>query len=263
MSRSVRINSTHGVVALVICGLLLPSSAGAASSFCSPSGDFCIRIARDGGSPVFSIGTFAHRGRYTLCVTAPDSSRVCKRSLLTPEVHDLFGSHVRWSRQFPTRARASTACDGGRAGRISDPGCPSAQDRQCIFGPDRSRRAAPCASSAQRRGAPRGISSSCSRRRSLAATSRRSAGRVHPRACRRPLPPRIRIPRGRRPGDYVISGRCGGGNLGIRGRSGSVSRQELVRLLRDAGSWPGTITSGSSRIWRLATKMIRNLAGSP
>jgi hypothetical protein len=96
MSRSVRINSTLGLVALVLCGLLLPSSAGAASFFCSPSGDFCTRIARDGGAPVFSIGTFAHRGRYTLCVTAPDSSRF----LLTPELSFRSGPTTRGS-EFP------------------------------------------------------------------------------------------------------------------------------------------------------------------
>jgi hypothetical protein len=217
MSRSVRINSTLGLAALVLCGLLLPSSAGAASTFCSPSGDFCIRIARDGGSPVFSIGTFAHRGRYTLCVTAPDSSRVCKRFLLTPEVHDLFGSHVRWSRHFPDKGSGTYRVRWRQSGTNLGPRLSFRSGPTMHLRP----RSVEAGGTVRVFGSAQGcaagnqlvlLSEAFSRRDEFAGVPAVSTpvladGRYHAR---------IRIPRGRRPGDYVISGRCGGGNLGIR-----------------------------------------------
>jgi hypothetical protein len=47
--------------------------------------------------------SFVGFGRYTLCVTAPDASRVCKRFRLRERERRLFGSAVRWGRHYPNK----------------------------------------------------------------------------------------------------------------------------------------------------------------
>jgi Family of unknown function (DUF6636) len=76
---------------------------GRPRSYCSPSGDLCFGIKGRNNDPVLRIDSFVDFGRYMLCVTAPDASRVCKRFRLRARGRDLFGSGVRWRRHYPDK----------------------------------------------------------------------------------------------------------------------------------------------------------------
>lgn len=79
--------------------------ATGASSYCSPSGDLCYGVARRAGAVVLRIDTVErYFGRYTLCVRSPRGTRVCG-SFPIFRSGAIWGSAVRWQRQFP---------DGGR-----------------------------------------------------------------------------------------------------------------------------------------------------
>jgi hypothetical protein len=72
---------TRSALLVAIAGLcVLAPSAAAQTSYCSPSGDLCTGIVRPGDEAILRIATFAHRGRYRLCVTAPDGSRTPPRT---------------------------------------------------------------------------------------------------------------------------------------------------------------------------------------
>jgi len=88
---------------LISATALVPATASAAprDSYCSPSGDYCTSIKRDGDDAILRIGAFAFDGRYRLCVTSPRGARSCKGFGLRADVAGIFGSRVRWSRHFP------------------------------------------------------------------------------------------------------------------------------------------------------------------
>ncbi len=71
------------------------------ASYCSASGDLCYgRLA----SPLRLSITLAAEffERYRLCVRGPDGERDCKQFRIRP-TGSVFGSTVRWRRQFPDR----------------------------------------------------------------------------------------------------------------------------------------------------------------
>ena len=73
------------------------------ATYCSPSGDVCYGIQRRNGAIVLRIDTFArYFPRYSLCVTPPRGRRVCG-SFPVFKRGRLWGSTVRWRRQFPDR----------------------------------------------------------------------------------------------------------------------------------------------------------------
>jgi hypothetical protein len=74
---------------------------GRPRAYCSPSGDLCYGIRGQRNNPVLRIDSFFDFRRYTLCVTAPDGSRRCKRFRLRERERGLFGSAVRWRRHYP------------------------------------------------------------------------------------------------------------------------------------------------------------------
>jgi hypothetical protein len=76
---------------------------GRPRSYCSPSGDLCYGIRGSSNNPVLRIDSFVDFGRYQLCVTAPDGSRVCRLFRLREGDPDLFTSAVRWGRHYPAR----------------------------------------------------------------------------------------------------------------------------------------------------------------
>jgi hypothetical protein len=78
---------------------------GRPRAYCSPSGDLCYGIKGRSNDPVLRIDSFVDFGRYTLCVTAPDASRVCKHFRLRARERGLFGSGVRWRRHYPDKGR--------------------------------------------------------------------------------------------------------------------------------------------------------------
>jgi hypothetical protein len=76
---------------------------GRPRTYCSPSGDLCYGIKGPNDNPVLRIDSFVDFRRYTLCVTGPDASRVCKRFRLRERDQGLFGSGVRWGRHYPAK----------------------------------------------------------------------------------------------------------------------------------------------------------------
>jgi hypothetical protein len=186
------------------------------AAFCSPTGDFCTAVVRQGDDAIFRIGTFAHRGRYRLCVTAPDQSRVCKRFRLRHDSGGLFASRVRWSRHYPDEGRGLYRVRwrqfGGNLGpRLSFRRGPTMHVRP------RTVRAG---------GVVRvfGLAGGCAPGNDVILLSEAFPRRNEFAGVPAVLTPvgvdgryrtRIRIPRRRDPGSYQISARCGGGNLGI------------------------------------------------
>ena len=85
---------------------------------------------------------------------------------------------------------------------------------------------------------------------------------------------RTRIPSGRRPGRYTVSGRCGGGNLGVTARLRVLAERKCddVRVDRDLnpdskgdfGAFPiRTRRTSCSRARRLASRYVREPATDP
>ena len=80
------------------------ASAGGAAprdSYCSPTGDYCTSVKKQGVERFLRIGTFSFTGRYRLCVTPPEGRRTCKGFRLKAEEAGIYGSRVRWGAQFP------------------------------------------------------------------------------------------------------------------------------------------------------------------
>ena len=107
--------------ALAAASLVLAAAAptaGAASTYCSPTGDLCYgKLAR---SPVKLRITLAaeYFERYRLCVTGPDGGRDCKRFSVRRQPSGVYESTVRWSRHFPNRGHGIYRArwfSGGRA----------------------------------------------------------------------------------------------------------------------------------------------------
>jgi hypothetical protein len=89
------------VAALLVAAAL----AGSGGSYCSPSGDLCYGIQRQHGILVLRITTIErYFRRYTLCVTSPTARRVCG-SFPIFRSGRVWGSRVRWQRQFPNDGR--------------------------------------------------------------------------------------------------------------------------------------------------------------
>ena len=87
---------------LVLLALALPASAHAASSYCSPSGDFCYSAKKRDGVVRLALGTFSFRGTVDVCVTAPDEAHSCKGFRLR-ERRGLLEVDARWSAHFPRK----------------------------------------------------------------------------------------------------------------------------------------------------------------
>jgi hypothetical protein len=97
-NRSVLIAAAFVITALATTA----TPAGAASTYCSPSGDLCYG-AFAGRPPIKLRVTLAAKyfSRYRLCVTDPAGSRTCRRFSIRAGARGTYGSSVRWSRRFP------------------------------------------------------------------------------------------------------------------------------------------------------------------
>jgi hypothetical protein len=82
-----------------------PQPAAAASSYCSPTGDYCYAASKR--PPVrLTIALAARYFRsYRLCVTGPDGERDCKRFRVRRVENGIWQGKVRWARHFPNRGR--------------------------------------------------------------------------------------------------------------------------------------------------------------
>jgi hypothetical protein len=81
--------------------LVAATLAASGSSYCSPSGDVCYGIQRKAGVVRLRITTIErYFPRYTLCVTPRGGRRACG-SFPIFKSGRVWGSTVRWNRQFP------------------------------------------------------------------------------------------------------------------------------------------------------------------
>lgn len=113
----------HRTLATAIAALVLavPASAGAASGYCSPTGDYCYSAKRVRGVQMISFGTFSFQGTVRTCVTAPGRRRSCKRLRLR-ESNGLYAFDVRWASHFPNRGRGTYKVTFRGAGSTLGPG---------------------------------------------------------------------------------------------------------------------------------------------
>jgi hypothetical protein len=115
------------LILVVVLALTLsvptPASAGhRRRSYCSPSGDYCIRTFKRDGRRKFEIRMAArYFRRYKLCVIAPGSAKTCKRFRIKRQ-GSFYGDTVRWSTNFPNEGRGAYTVvwkmtSGGRFGK--------------------------------------------------------------------------------------------------------------------------------------------------
>ena len=193
-----------------------PLRVGKPSFFCSLSGDFCYGIKRQGADAILRIDSDVNFGRYNLCVTAPDGSRQCKRFRLRSGPGGLFRSRVRWSAHYPDKGAGVYRVRWRKGGRSLGPRLSFRRPTLHVT-PRRVRRGGfvrvhggvfAC------QGPVTLISPAFSRRQQFAGVPAISA----PVRAHGAYSVRTRIPARRSPGVYSISGRCGGGNLGVQAR---------------------------------------------
>ena len=92
-----------GLAAALILVLAPPAPAShRPSSFCSESGDICVRTTNVDGVRKFKLGMAAkYFDHYTLCVNGPEGKNECKAFVVVKRHNRTFGDSVRWSRHFP------------------------------------------------------------------------------------------------------------------------------------------------------------------
>jgi hypothetical protein len=200
----------------VIVRASAPLRVGKPSFFCSLTGDFCYGIRRQGADAILRIDSDVNFGRYTLCVTAPDGSRQCKRFRLRSGPGGLFRSRVPWSAHYPDKGAGIYRVRWRKGGRSLGPRLSFRRPTLQVT-PRRVRRGGvvrvhggvfAC------QGPVTLISPAFSPRHQFAGVPAISA----PVRAHGAYSVRTRIPAGRSPGVYRISGRCGGGNLGVQAR---------------------------------------------
>jgi hypothetical protein len=193
-----------------------PLRVGRPSFFCSLSRPFCYGIRRQGADAILRLDSDVNLGRYNLCVTAPDGSRACKRFHTRRGTGGLFRSRVRWSAHYPDKGAGVYRVRWRKDGRALGPRL-SFRRPTLLVSPRRVRRGGfvrvhggvfGC------QGPVTLISNAFSRRHQFAGVPAISA----PVRAHGAYSVRTRIPAARRPGVYTISGRCGGGNLGVQAR---------------------------------------------
>lgn len=88
-------------LATTAVALVVVAPAGARTSYCSPSGDYCTSVKRLSGAVYLRISTFSFRGRVRICVR--HQTRVCHSYRLRPTTHGLYEAKVRWYRNYPNQ----------------------------------------------------------------------------------------------------------------------------------------------------------------
>jgi hypothetical protein len=88
------------VLAAGIAALAVAGSAGAASSYCSPTGDYCTSAQRQSGAVYLRLSAFSNIGTIKICVTDPKSKRVC-RSFALAKRGTMYSVSVRWRSRYP------------------------------------------------------------------------------------------------------------------------------------------------------------------
>ncbi|MDP9492514.1 MAG: hypothetical protein M3P42_10015 [Actinomycetota bacterium] len=81
--------------------LALVASANAASSYCSPTGDYCTSTQRQSGAVYLRLSSFNNIGAIRICVTDPKKTRVCRTFALTKR-GEMWQVNVRWRSRYPS-----------------------------------------------------------------------------------------------------------------------------------------------------------------
>lgn len=100
-------------VLVVVASLLsIPSTAPASptpfDSYCSPTGDFCQGLYRQGGVRA-KLSTFSFRGSYELCVRSRRTGNDCKRFQLRTSSDGIYVGSVSLARHFDIGAHGRYA----------------------------------------------------------------------------------------------------------------------------------------------------------
>ena len=82
--------------------LVLAAPAGARTTYCSPSGDFCTSVGRLKGIRYLRISTFSFTGGVKICVRDPTAARVC-HSFRLRKAGQLYQVKLIWKRHYPNR----------------------------------------------------------------------------------------------------------------------------------------------------------------
>jgi hypothetical protein len=111
------------IVAVVGAALAAASSAGAASRYCSPSGDFCTSTQRISGAVYLRLSTFSFSGPVKVCVTEPGGIRQCRTFRLRRR-GSVWQLSLRWHTYFspagPGRYRVAFFLGRTRLGPVLD-----------------------------------------------------------------------------------------------------------------------------------------------
>lgn len=98
----------RSLLVLITTTCLLAALTGIASarhlvdSYCSPTGDYCTGIFREGGRIKFRFSTFSFRS-YKLCVKPPREARECKSFKLVRTSGSLYGSKIDFGHVFSSQ----------------------------------------------------------------------------------------------------------------------------------------------------------------
>lgn len=91
---------------LVVLAVSAPASQAEPTpveTYCSRTGDLCYGVLRKDGAIVFDLRIAAkYFDRYRVCVKPPDVEATC-RSFPVRRRGSIYGSTVRWYRNFPSR----------------------------------------------------------------------------------------------------------------------------------------------------------------
>ena len=103
----------------------IASANKAVDSYCSPTGDWCQGVFREGGHIKFRIDTFSFRGPYKLCVKPPKEPRECRTFKLVHKSGGIYGSKIDFARNFSHRRNGRYAVSCIKKASISAPSCTS------------------------------------------------------------------------------------------------------------------------------------------
>jgi hypothetical protein len=90
------------LLAALAGALAVAAPAGARTTYCSPSGDFCTSVARLHGIRYLRISTFSFTGRVKICVRDPTAARIC-HSFRLRRAGSLYQVKLVWKRHYPNR----------------------------------------------------------------------------------------------------------------------------------------------------------------
>ena len=101
-----RARAWPALIAVLAGALALPTTAGARSSSCSPSGDVCVGARRVDGRVTLMLDTFSFTGRVRVCVRPPGGgAQACRPFRLRASPMGLYRVRARWSAHFPRAGR--------------------------------------------------------------------------------------------------------------------------------------------------------------